>query len=396
MKPLPVRTNHVSGFSLIELTVALVIAGILATVALRSIGTISQTGKVEETKAELEELAHAIAGNPALENNGTRSDFGYVGDVGALPPNLTALFANPGGYATWNGPYVANSFDQQSADYSTDPWGAAYSLTSTSVSSTGNGSPITRRFAASSSELLLNSLSGTITDLDGTPPGAIYDDSLIVRATIPNGVGGTVTRTASIDPGGFFRFDSLPIGVHDLFAVYLPSIDTLTRKLPVTPGSNGSVSLRFRNNYWIETVGGGGGGGSTSGLELVAGSDTVFSPSSCNNIKFSIKNVSGGSLNITSFTLTWTGTTAYYAQAYWDGSQVFNLGGAPRGVSGTTYTFSSSKTIANNATVQFRVEDFTAQNNPGGGADRTMTGTTFTVTFSDGSSFTELFQLCGS
>ena len=94
------------GFTLIEVVIVILIAGIIASVALRSAVTISDTARTEETKQELESLAIAIIGNTKLENNGVRSDFGYVGDVGAMPPNLDALKSNPGSYSTWKGPYI--------------------------------------------------------------------------------------------------------------------------------------------------------------------------------------------------------------------------------------------------------------------------------------------------
>lgn len=237
-----------AGFTLIELTVALVIAGILATVGMKSLGAIAQTAKVEETKAELDQLAVAIAGNPTLQSGGVRSDFGYVGDVGALPANLSALVTNPGSYATWNGPYIHNGFTEDAADYSTDAWGNSYALNSTSISSTGNGSAITRRFAAASSELLLNSIAGVVYDSSGTPPGTTYDDSLAIRIIIPNGSGNTVTKTKTVDPSGYFRFDSIPIGSHQLLAIQTSRNDTLTRRIAVTPGSTTTLTLYFRTD----------------------------------------------------------------------------------------------------------------------------------------------------
>ena len=71
----------------------------------------------------MEMLARAIVGNPSLTQNGARSDFGYVGDVGAFPPNLQALYQSPGGYATWDGPYVTTSFAVDSTGFKTDAWG---------------------------------------------------------------------------------------------------------------------------------------------------------------------------------------------------------------------------------------------------------------------------------
>ncbi|MBD3403981.1 prepilin-type N-terminal cleavage/methylation domain-containing protein, partial [candidate division GN15 bacterium] len=159
-----------AGFTLIELVIVVVIAGILVTVALQGTRQISDTARVEETRQEMDALAMAIAGNPGLHNNGVRTDFGYVGDVGALPPNLDALYANPGGYATWNGPYIRNRFTQIADDYKTDAWGTLYAFGGIAITSTGSGENLTRRVAPSSDHLLYNSVAGNVYDLDGTPP----------------------------------------------------------------------------------------------------------------------------------------------------------------------------------------------------------------------------------
>ena len=65
--------------------------------------------RTETTIARMDMLARAIAGDPNLISGGVRSDFGYVGDVGALPSNLDQLVTNPG-YSTWGGPYVRDEY----------------------------------------------------------------------------------------------------------------------------------------------------------------------------------------------------------------------------------------------------------------------------------------------
>ena len=114
------------GITLIDVIITIIIAGILAAVALRSVVKLSDTAKVEETKQELQELEYAVIGNPSIHNEDTREDFGYVGDVGAMPANLDALFSNPGGFATWNGPYVKRRLEQDPSDYKIDAWGTNY------------------------------------------------------------------------------------------------------------------------------------------------------------------------------------------------------------------------------------------------------------------------------
>ena len=148
--------HHNKGFTLVEVIITIIIAGILGAIALRSVLVVSDTAKIEQTKAELNNIGFAIVGNPELENNGIRSDFGYVGDVGAMPSNLDALHSNPGGYATWKGPYIENRFSQITNDYKEDAWGTAYSYSGVSISSSGSGSGIVKQVANSTDDILIN------------------------------------------------------------------------------------------------------------------------------------------------------------------------------------------------------------------------------------------------
>jgi type II secretory pathway pseudopilin PulG len=239
------------GFTLIELVLLIVITAILATVALRSAVTVSETAKVEQTKHELEALAYAVVGNPELQNNGVRTDFGYVGDVGAMPPNLDALVQNPGGYATWNGPYVQSRFSQMTDDYKKDAWGNLYQYAGgVTITSTG-GSGMIRKLTNSVNDLLQNQVSGVVYDLDGRPPGSTYQDSISVRLTIPDGAGGMITSTAGVDAGGYFSFDSIPIGNHDIRIVYLPESDTLVRFVSVLPSSEPHGSYYLTSSFQV-------------------------------------------------------------------------------------------------------------------------------------------------
>ena len=253
--------NH--GYSLIELVVVLVIVGIIASVALRALRGANEVSRVEETRREMDRLAWAIAGNPALVSGGVRADYGYVGDVGALPPNLDALAANPGGYATWDGPYIYDEFSSGGAGtgFKVDAWGMAYQYTGgIDIVSTGGGQPLTRRVAASTAHLLYNVVAVAVTDLDGTPPGTTWADSVSVTLTYPDGAGGWTTRSVAPAPDGFVQFDSIPVGLHTLRVVFLPNADTLTRTINVDPGRGYAATLALPWELWSGTGGGGGCG----------------------------------------------------------------------------------------------------------------------------------------
>ena len=247
------RLNRQRGFTLIELVLVVVVIGVLAAVAMRSGKQVYDEAKTEQAREELNLLARSIAGNPSLTNNGVRADFGYVGDNGALPDSLGALVSNPGGWTTWKGPYVRHDFLQATTDYRIDPWGDAYAYNPAqgTITSTGSGTNITRRVAASRAELLLNTVAGTLLDVDGTPPGDDADSSFALL-TYPNGSGGMRTDVCTTDVGGYFSFDSIPIGNHTLQLVYPfgAGTDTVTRTVSVGPGSEVYTETRSPFDLW--------------------------------------------------------------------------------------------------------------------------------------------------
>ena len=242
-----------SGYALIEVVVVIIVLSILAAVAATYLGPTIDYTRFQETRIDLDRLAVAIVGDPSLVSGGVRTDYGYIGDVGAMPPNLAALVTNPGSYSTWNGPYISDDFstDGSSIEYDKDAWGNSYTYSGgNTVSSSGDGNTVTREFAKSIDDLLHNTSSFAIVDLNNTPPGSIYRDSVKLLLTFPDGSGSYTTVSRFPDAGGFVSIDSIPVGIHTLQTVFLTTSDTLTRRVNIDPGSDFYCEIKHHGDIW--------------------------------------------------------------------------------------------------------------------------------------------------
>ena len=138
------------GFTLLEIIVVLAIVGILAGATATMGFSLVNRAREKATFEEMQEIYKAIMGNPEL---GT---FGFVGDMGRLPHNLTELVeeTNPPVYGIksttnvppedsngikwgWNGPYLNIGADPQS--YNNDAWGNPYDYDKVTGQITSNG-----------------------------------------------------------------------------------------------------------------------------------------------------------------------------------------------------------------------------------------------------------------
>lgn len=235
-----------NGFTLIEIVIVIIILGILAGVATMQFGSNINDAKFEATMSEMNALANAIVGNQMNSSNGTRTNFSYVGDIGSLPPNLDALYSNPG-FSTWNGPYMDGP---TLASIKTDEWGVNYIFQDTLIRSVGSGQNIDKVFALSTASLLSNRLDGRIIDASGNRPSLSYVDSVLIRLYFPDGTGGIASPFTNPDTKGQFSFTGIPIGMHTLEIIYLPENDTIQHSVSINPGRDAGMDITFPADMW--------------------------------------------------------------------------------------------------------------------------------------------------
>lgn len=120
------------GISLLAVVIMIGVLGVSLTITRILLHQQTNVHRESETRKEMKEIYGAIMGNPE-----TRT-FGYVGDMGRLPDNLTELadkMGQPDFVGTgnsngikwgWNGPYINAGRNTES--YKKDAWGNDYAI----------------------------------------------------------------------------------------------------------------------------------------------------------------------------------------------------------------------------------------------------------------------------
>jgi prepilin-type N-terminal cleavage/methylation domain-containing protein len=234
------------GFTLMELLVVLLIIGVLSSVALRTIDATRDRGLYEQTVSEMKSLVYSVTGNPDLVVNGQRTDYGFYGDMRRLPTELRELVENTTHSADWRGPYLRREFVSDSTGYLSDAWGHPYTYDQTmgTIASPGNGRfPMTVRVVDSVPHLDGNTVSGTVTDSDNSPPGD-QNEMIRVFLTLPGGL----IQQATPDRSGYYSYQNVPMGNHPIVAMR-PGGDSIARWVSVAPRSRTVVDFRFSRPF---------------------------------------------------------------------------------------------------------------------------------------------------
>jgi len=234
------------GFTLMELLVVLIIIGVLSTVAIRTIDATRNRVFFEETTEEMKDLLAAVVGDPDLMAEGRRVDFGFYGDMGRLPLTLKELVENTEGSDYWHGPYYRRGFIGDSLGYAYDAWSNPYTWDDETgvLSSGGDGKyPMTMRVADSLVHLSGNVVSGSVADGDNNPP----PEGSVTRVFLYLSSG--AESSTQVSDGGYYQFDSVPIGQHRLVARYGAGFDSIVRWVAVAPRTRTVVDFRFSRAF---------------------------------------------------------------------------------------------------------------------------------------------------
>lgn len=129
MKTINTMSVKSNGFTMLEVVIVIAVIAILAgLIAPLAVNTIKQS-RVNACWEELQVIKKAIVGEPAWVETGSRSSFGFVGDVGTIPGDLQELITraatrptyhqdtSTGMFFGWRGPYISDRLD---------PWGRNY------------------------------------------------------------------------------------------------------------------------------------------------------------------------------------------------------------------------------------------------------------------------------
>ena len=222
------------GFTLIELSISLGIISLLVTGTFFVTSFGMDSARQTETIENLTTLKRAIVGDPKIVSKESRTDFGYVGDMGSLPASLENLWfkgsqpafvfddANKTG-AGWAGPYIQPVAMEFTNDIAVDAWGNPIQYVVQNGTSSVTGQQYVARISSNGIDGTPNTADDIIveiysTEARSTVTGYIRDDSgnpipgLTVQTNYPsNGVLQT-SALATTDSTGAYTFTNIPMG----------------------------------------------------------------------------------------------------------------------------------------------------------------------------------------
>ncbi len=384
------------GFTLLELSVSMGIVSVLISGAVFLVSLEVDSARQSDTIAKVLLLKRAIVGDPRIVTKESRTDFGYVGDMGSLPNSLQDLWirgAQPAysydnakkAGAGWAGPYIQLGPLEFVDDITKDSWGNLIQY----VVGTGTSSATGQQYRAKIFSFGPNAAPGDsdditaeiyTTDMLSTVVSYVRDSAgnpmsnVGVKINYPSA--GVLTSSSTFSSAtGAYSFSDIPIG---------------SRSVTVEP------KLAYSEGSAVSTTAGGG-----------------------TNVEFVVLSFSCGTLTYAAATYD---AVAFY-QRLWIGKDKVFDNATNLAASGEQVNFSTAVDVSGSGcsgggtgikqvfpvriqsaftqvpdqdigtgasaapSIRIRMENFKSLEG-GGGANVDMTGISITMTFSDGSSAT--------
>ncbi len=380
-------TGNEGGISLLEVTLALSVVTVLAFSFGFMVPVMMDENRENSARDQIMRVKKALIGEPSQvrQGRGNLSRFGYVGDMGGFPEALSDLveLGNQPEYAVtsivelglgWRGPYIATD----PLDFLEDPWGRSIEMDTTQKTSASTGSTVIATIRSTGTDGISGNDDDAVVEIyEGETSanvfGYIRDTSgntipgVTVQISYPTA--GTVATVSDVtDTEGLYEFGVIPHG---------------ERVIELSP------KLSFQK-------------------------DTAFTTSAqLNDVEFVIENLGKDQTTVSSFTLTYSSSPqAYFEQVLINDVQVFNST-TPRAGSGDLITFSDEvvagtnvlqepfhvvissltfqvpeigvDTVGAGGTLEIELQGFKDASTGGGASTVNMTGVTFQIVFSDGS-----------
>jgi prepilin-type N-terminal cleavage/methylation domain-containing protein len=221
------------GFTLIEISVSMGIISLVMTGGILLVFAGLDSARYAETILKLTMLKQAVIGDPQLVTGESRTDFGYVGDMGSLPTALEDLWvkgSQPAFFfidasqtgAGWAGPYVETGMLTDAGSLAFDGWGNPIQYVRQAGTSAVSGQEYRARIfsygpdtsAGGGDDLtaeiytteLLSTVFGYVRDSSGNPL-----PSVAVNLNYPV-AGVLTTSTATSSANGAYSFSEIPFG----------------------------------------------------------------------------------------------------------------------------------------------------------------------------------------
>ncbi len=224
-------TNSTAGFSLIELVMIILLTAVMALITMTYFGDNFDASRFDQTKAKMELLRIAMLGqDDSQDQEGVRQNYGYLGDVGAMPTALIDLVSLPSGVATWyfntfyalgagwRGPYIAATAISNEKTFDVDGWGRNFIYTTGATTTLkSKGSDNADNGSGFAADLIMTipqsarmaTVHGLLEDNDQRASSKVVEMMYPVAGTLAS----VVTTT---DANGFFKFEGVPFGLRGI------------------------------------------------------------------------------------------------------------------------------------------------------------------------------------